>query len=377
MYQLTHTDRQGAPRAPCRFSNPKIITYTLDMKNLKTRLIKSLPKPIISFGKKIRTKKILGRFERTGKIPYPEIAIIDPSNLCNLNCPLCPTGRKCLKQKQSFMSPKNFSLILSKIPSLKHISLFNWGEPFLNPQIFEIIKIAKQKDIFISLHSNFSFPKKPEFFEKLILSETDHIEISLDGLTQKNYSAYRKNGNVDLVIADIKRLNETKKRLGKTNPKITWKFIVNKFNEEELDKARKKSREIGIDFTVSTIGLADDLPDCQFPESLEERKSSWLPKNKRHIRKHYLKEKLSEIVGDGICDQLFTSITIGPNGNVYPCCWITDEKNSFGNLFQEEFEDIWNGMKYQEARKLFSKKKSPTETVGDLVCKKCQNFRKD
>ena len=63
------------------------------------------------------------------------------------------------------------------------------GETTLNPDLIEIIKYAKQKDIkeisFLTNGSNL----EPDYFEKLLLAGVDWIIISFDGL----YDEYEKN----------------------------------------------------------------------------------------------------------------------------------------------------------------------------------------
>ena len=67
----------------------------------------------------------------------------------------------------------------------------------------------------------------------------------------------------------------------------------------------------------------------------------------------------------GLCVQLATYVRIIPNGNVYPCCRGTDDHLKMGNVFEQSFEEIWNGPEYQKLRQEF--------LSGDLRegCKRC------
>ena len=53
----------------------------------------------------------------TGNLPPPKHIVIDPVNICNLNCPLCPTGTKKINYKKCIMSLTAFKTIINKIPS--------------------------------------------------------------------------------------------------------------------------------------------------------------------------------------------------------------------------------------------------------------------
>ena len=114
---------------------------------------------------------------------------IETCNVCNLNCIYCPTGMR-LKLKDT---PKG----MLKIESLKdicekslkkyqrNIGLYNWGEPFLNPELPEIVKYLKEntKSTLI-INSNFSFSDDTRLKEVLRYLNRDVIIISCDGFSQ-------------------------------------------------------------------------------------------------------------------------------------------------------------------------------------------------
>jgi MoaA/NifB/PqqE/SkfB family radical SAM enzyme len=93
----------------------------------------------------------------TGKALYPRTIIIDPSNICNLKCPLCNNGSGMMKAEKAFMKEDLLRKIIKEIPTIKHVSFFNWGESLLNPEINKLLRIIKKKNIHVSIHSNLSF----------------------------------------------------------------------------------------------------------------------------------------------------------------------------------------------------------------------------
>lgn len=54
-----------------------------------------------------------------------------------------------------------------------------------------------------------------------------------------------------------------------------------------------------------------------------------------------------------ICKHPFNSIQIQNTGEVYCCCCYWTNFYSFGNIFEQSFDEIWNGEKAQEFRKQF------------------------
>jgi MoaA/NifB/PqqE/SkfB family radical SAM enzyme len=77
-------------------------------------------------------------YSRLKSMPYRYT--IDPINICNLRCPLCPTGLGILARKQGKMQFDKYKDIIDQIASYAYqIELYNWGEPFLHPHIFEMV----------------------------------------------------------------------------------------------------------------------------------------------------------------------------------------------------------------------------------------------
>jgi len=302
----------------------------------------------------------------------PSAVTIDPINICNLDCPLCASKNQDYdKGKMSF---ETFTMILNKIPSLKVVILFNWGEPLLYHETLSIVKETVSRNIFTVIHTNFSFRQKPEFFYQLINSGLHQLVVSADGASQETYEKYRVKGQFDWVINNIKMTVDAKKSLKKRDPKIVWKFIVNRYNEHEIKYAKELAKELSVEITFDKMGLADDIPDLTFAGTLEERKRQWLPENQDFVLDYYRNgNKLP--INDRPCNQLFTSAVINPDGKVAPCCWVTSKENVWGDLTKESFETIWYNDKYQYSRSLFNN----IEYKGDTdhtVCTKCEIFKR-
>jgi radical SAM protein with 4Fe4S-binding SPASM domain len=340
---------------------------------IKVQLIKRIPP---SYKRKIENiaRIISTHISKSLMPPLPTAVIIDPINTCNLKCPLCPTGLRKLKYEPMLMSLKTFKTIINKIPKLRHICLFNWGEPFLNPSIFEMIEYADEKDIRVNIHSNFSFKKDDNFFLNILKSNLDTLVISLDGASEQAYSKYRIGGDFDLVLSNINKLTGMKNKLHYSNPTIIWKFVVNKFNEKDITDAEETADNLRIGFETTYLGLSDDLPDFELEETIQKRKEHWLPVNKKYQKPCYRGEYRLPL-NNVYCAQLFETIIINPDGKVFPCCWATDPEYVFGDITKESLEEIWYNSKYLYSRSLFSKE----EYIGPKVktpCLLCNNFRK-
>ncbi len=54
-----------------------------------------------------------------------------------------------------------------------------------------------------------------------------------------------------------------------------------------------------------------------------------------------------------ICKHPFYTIQIQNTGEVYCCCCYWTDFYSFGNIFEQSFDEIWNGEKAQQFRRQF------------------------
>ncbi|MDA8085282.1 MAG: radical SAM protein [Nitrospiraceae bacterium] len=304
--------------------------------------------------------------------PMPKGATIDPVDFCVLKCPICPTGSATNKYKQSIMPFELFEKILNDIRSLEEINLYNWGEPFLNPKIAEMIRTAKKRGIWTQISSNLNVRKDLNFWKGIVEAGLDVLMASLDGATQKSYEIYRIGGNLDLAIANLRKITEAKKALGLKTPKIIWRFIVNKYNEHEVHKAKGMAEELGVDFEIAFFNVGDLSPDSETPD-FEEQKSFWLPANKKYLNEWYIKKR--EPLIDTHCPFLWSGPIISPSGKVFPCCHVIDENSAFGDVSKEPFRSIWHNEKYRYSRSLFSMRKYEGPAIS-TVCAGCRNYKR-
>ena len=78
-------------------------------------------------------------------------------------------------------------------PYLYNVNLYFQGEPMLHPQFFSFLDNLQEHDnTVVSTNGHFL---SEENSEKLVRSGLNKLIISLDGIDQETYSAYRINGD--------------------------------------------------------------------------------------------------------------------------------------------------------------------------------------
>lgn len=301
----------------------------------------------------------------------PYYYIIDVCNVCNLRCPLCPTGNTTIARRQDMLSLDQYKAIFDKIKEYALVvSLYNHGEPLLNPDVFSIIEHTHRNRVGTNISSNFNWPQ-PVDVNDFVRSGLDYVTVSLDGVSQEAYQQYRVRGDIGEVFDNMKRLLAAKKALNSKKPFVEWQFIVFKHNEHEMDQARKMAAEIGVDLLrfVSPGVPPEDMHDTRLQEK-------WMPENPLYWERHPKLVEDRGYVFDQTCFYLYRSMFIYPGGGVTPCCFAHDSRQDFGNLRTSSVSEIWNNKTYRSARMLFSKT-APTEDRVETICDKCTVFRQD
>jgi radical SAM protein with 4Fe4S-binding SPASM domain len=289
----------------------------------------------------VECERVLGRTRLRSK---PYIITIDPTNYCNLRCPLCPTGSGDLGRARAILSLDEFERLVSQVSKYAfEISLMNWGEPLLNPHLFEMIRYCRSRRLSTSLSTNL-VRLKPQDVDPLLTSGLDYVTVSLDGTTQEVYEIYRVGGKLDVVLDNLRTLLKRRDELGLQTPWIRWQFIIMKHNEHQIDEARQLAKEIGVDeVTFIPVGLPFWMSE-QEQVALAKEWFAAQPQNR-----HWAPERPDRTRG-GRCPYLYRTMTLNPGGGVAPCCIVYGEAYDYGNLLQQELDEVWNNPHYVSAR---------------------------
>jgi len=310
--------------------------------------------------------KLSKQLKLTSVLGFAPTLMIEPTNICNLKCPLCPTGAGLIKRVKGFLNFDNFKKVIDEVyPYIYHLRLWNWGEPLLNKDIFNMISYAKKKNLFVNLSTNSNFLNK-DISKKILKSGLDELIISLDGASEGTYKKYRKGGDFHMVIESIKFLIDEKRKLKYKSPYIKLQFIIMKSNEHEIEKIKNLSQKMGVDESVfKTVGVMDYF-------SKEDIKK-YLPTNKKYSRYLIKNDQIeSKQKIKNWCDFLWDEIIINWDGSVVPCCFDMNNMFVFGNAFKDKMKDIWNNEKY-----IVFREKILTNKKAIKLCKDCPGTNKE
>lgn len=307
-------------------------------------------------------------FKKTKLISKPHFFTIEATTYCNLRCSKCIHGEKNSYLTKGILSYENFKIIFDKIKRYAIvISFANWGEPFLNKDVFKMIKTCKEDNIITNISSNLNFTN-PKIAEEIVLCGLGNLFVSIDGASQESYEKYRVGGSIKQALDNIGLIQEYKKAHKCHHPKIVWTFLVNRHNEHEMEMARDLAKELGADIYFSWLRPTIHKEVFMSDEEKYQDLLDWFPQTS-----DISYQKMLENSKPRSCLFPWTTGIINFDGGVYPCCVLTKEKYYFGNLIDEEFQDIWNNELFLEARRTILGKERGGENSVCLICRE-NNF---
>jgi len=314
---------------------------------------------------RLRTRRVRAR---------PLKLTLDPTNICQLKCPLCPTGLRIQDRAPGRGKLHVFEHLIEEVGDyVFFIDFYNWGEPLLNKQLEDMIRLAADKNIVTYVSSNLSLPLSDARIESLVTSGLSELIVSLDGATQGTYETYRRAGRLELSLENMRRIVEAKRRLGRTQPVVVWRYYVYRWNEHEMELARKRAAEVGVDRLVFATPYLDE---GRFPLSPEDREamkewSSTLPEFDRYHPSHpEYQAPDAPVEKRQRCDWHYLSTAINPDGAVAPCCAVFEQAYDFAQLEpgRTGYMEAVNNERFTAIRDRFAGRR--TEPTG-LVCETC------
>ncbi len=294
---------------------------------------------------------------------YPAFIQIEVSTICNFRCQMCWFGllhleevKKKYEGRMRYMSFEDFKKIFRDIKYTESILLQGTGEPFLNPEIFDMIHYLHERRFphtwIISNGSKIT----DEVSREIIDSRISEICVSLDGAHAETYEKIRGGGRFDEVCHNIEGLVEEKKRRCVAHPEVALIFVALKTNIAELPDFVRMAHKIGVnridikEFSMPHPTLKhlclDDGDRRYLVEAFETSK-------RLGIRAVFYHSLMPEIMPPSRqkCYWPWTSCCVTIEGHITPCWYnLFPEDASMGNIFEQDFESIWNGKKYQDFR---------------------------
>lgn len=297
------------------------------------------PKPLRAYAN-VGLMRFARRFGLTVNPARPVIAYAEPTLYCNLGCPSCPTGLKLDVRPRVAMDLDWYKRVLDELgPYLFYLNLYNWGEPLLHKQFPEMVAYAKRWNIRVIASSNLSLPLDRQYLERVVRSGLDKLKVGMEGTNQEEYARYRVRGTFDLVVKNMRTIQELKQELGLKTPKIVIGFHVFEHNQDSIEEARRLYTDWGAD----GISFAASFVSQQAEEHGVHPSS---------VDKFNLYRPNGLATSSGSCSWLWGAIVANPSGSISPCCGVVDQRSDFERDARGKslLGAVWNNAVYRRAR---------------------------
>jgi len=272
------------------------------------------------------------RLETVIPLETPMVLFVDPSSSCNFRCSFCPTGDAGLLKKtgrwQGQMEMSTFRKVINDLKEfnspLKVLRLYKDGEPFLNKNLAEMVRLARQSGIAESIDTttNGSFLEL-ETIKPILDAGIDRINISVDGLSDQQFLDFTQTKvDFEQYVKNIQSLYEIK-----GSCEICIKIAGDYLSEEERQKF---------------YALFGDFSDRIFIENVSPCWPEFDVENRLgiSIARGIYDQPLSEV---NTCPYIFYSLSVNSDGSVSLCFLDWARKLVVGNMRTTSLKEIWNG----------------------------------
>jgi len=288
----------------------------------------------------------------------PAFLSAEPTTVCNLKCPECPSGLRAFSRPTGTMDMPMFQHLLDESHQhLFYLLIYFQGEPYLNPNFSQMVAYAREKRVFTATSTNGHYLTE-RYARLTVESGLDELIISLDGTDQATYSHYRRGGKLEKVLEGIRTLVKIRKELGVHHPFINLQFIVMKQNEHQIQEFKKLAKALGVDRAV--------LKTAQIYS--ESDHNNILPENNQYAR--YARKADGSISRTkpvkNRCWRMWNGAVVTWDGRMVPCCYDKDASYQMGRIGETPLKTIWYGKAYRSFRHQILKNRS----VYD-ICKNC------
>lgn len=340
---------------------------------------------------------------------------IELTTRCSINCKMC-IREAADGWHFGDMRIEDFRKLTPYFKDVETVILEGWGDSLLHKDFVEIIRLVKAEGSQAGFVTSGSILNK-DYISELINAGTDLIGFSLAGATSGTHNSIRVGSDFNSLLRHIQTFNQLKADKGVQKPSLHVIYLALKDNISEIPRLPQLAKEIGIENVVLTnlIHVTNDWQERQRvyrcdaltsrnskghfresgnPEAIHAKpeKRGWTPASAGMTSAGLVKDYEALINEAGInakklgitlrthplspidiavCEENpLRNLYISVDGKVSPCVYLyppipspfkriycgkeyTINSLSFGNIFKESFDAIWNNLEYVKFRDCF------------------------
>ncbi len=252
---------------------------------------------------------------------------VEVTTRCNAACVYCPQTAYGSQWENRDFPLVEFKRLLPTLEQANLVYLQGWGEPFLNPDFFGMIREAKARNLKVGSTTNGMLLDR-ETLVRLVEEGLDDLAFSLAGVEPETNDRIRKGTSLAKVLRVMDDLAEIKAQRGVQTPVVRVAYMLLRSNANEVQRLPALLARHGVgdavispltfvcDPTMQSEALTPDQPAGESPGRKKLFRLSmaaafqgvnmfyhWLaPRPRRRCTEHVAK-----------------SLVVGAGGEVSPC----------------------------------------------------------
>ncbi len=305
-------------------------------------------------------------------VPMPTKLDIENVSRCNFACKMCAVSTWPKGKRAEDMPLEAFKHLLDEQFGLVEIKLNGLGEALMQgDDYFEMIRYARARRIWVRMTTNASLLHLRDNYAKLVDSDVNEIDISIDGVDAPTFEGIRIQGDFQRVAANCRLLNDYAAAKGRPSAKM-W-TLVQRLNHRRLGDHVRFAADHGFRHMVFSMQMhgwgSDALAERNRQEMVElEHEYLWqLVDFGRDlgVRVSFwdVSEKFETKPGK-ICPWPFERAVVTSDLRTVPCCMIGDP-DAFEIGKGLPFGEAWGSREYKSFRLAHLEGRIPQ------VCKAC------
>jgi radical SAM protein with 4Fe4S-binding SPASM domain len=297
------------------------------------------------------------------KLAYrPLLVNIEPTNFCNLRCPMCPVSQAPHSGAvaRGLMSREVFTAIVKKISAFRPAVALNLGgESLLHPDLIWMVLQLKARGLYAFLDTNACL-LTPDKTDELLCSGIDEIVLCLDGRTPSEYELMRKRSSFSATAEKIGLLLRRRSELQMSSPGLPRVVVKNiQFFDGSAARLQPPSAYVSL--------FADHPPDewrCTYADY-------WPGRHRSALTHEYEVEPFGSKYRR--CINLWKMLAVSWDAKVYICCLDLNRTVPVGNLLEQDVWKIWNGSELAKFRRIH--RRGNQAEIG--LCSNCNQIRRE
>ena len=289
-----------------------------------------------------------------GENIYPIEIEISPSGACNHRCVFCAVDY--IGYQPNFLDRSTIMRDISTMSKkgLKSVICSGEGEPLLNAEMPNIANEIKACGVDVAMSTNGALFTKEKVKE--CLAAFTWIRYSVASMEESSYEKIQreKKGDLERVKTNLEEAVKVK-RDQKLKTTLGVQCLLMPDNMSQLPDIVKQLRKIGVDYiTVKPYSQhlhSENTFEIDYEQMLEleqELKQYETDSFAVYFRANAMKKMHHEKCYKQ-CLGLPFMTHIDAKGNVWPCiAHIGTEEFCYGNIYEQTFEEIWEGNRRQQ-----------------------------